>query len=93
LKALIGTAKPNDKFKKPTVIPSILGYKGVIVDNPNKISGLPAFLAVYRGDIEVKDEFKKFLVDEGASVENLLLNEAMRKGVIDERILKSIKPD
>jgi hypothetical protein len=41
----------------------------------------------------VKDDFKKFLVDEGASVENLLLNEAMRKGVIDERILKSIKPD
>jgi hypothetical protein len=93
IKTLIGSAKEHDKFEKPTVIPSILGYKGIIVDNQAKISGIPAFVAIYKGNIEVKNETKKFLIDEGSTLENLFLNEAIKRRVIDEKIMKRMKSE
>jgi hypothetical protein len=91
LKSLAGNAKAYDKFEKPTVIPSILGYKGVIVENQTKVPSIPAFLAVYKGNIEVKNETKMFLIDEGSAIENLLLQQAMEKGVIPEGVIKRMK--
>ncbi len=93
IRTLIGSAKEHHKFEKPTVIPSILGYKGVIVDNQTKISDIPSFVAIYKGNIEVKNETKKFLIDEGGILENLLLNEAIKKGVIEEKIMKRMKSE
>lgn len=91
LKTLIATAKINEKFEKTTVIPSILGYKGIFVDNPTQIAGLPAHFAVYKGNVEIKNEGKKFLIDEGGVIENLLLQQAIEKGVIPKEVVKRIK--
>lgn len=91
LKTLINTAKTNDKFEKSTVIPSILGYKGIVMDNQTKVSGIPSFVAVYKGNIEVKDGGKRFLIDEAGALEKLLLDMAIEKGVIDEKVLKRMK--
>jgi hypothetical protein len=93
IRTLIGSAKKNDKFEMPTVIPSILGYKGIIVDNQTKISDIPNFVAIYKGNIEVKNETKKFLIDEGSTLENLFLNEGIKKGVIEEKIMKRMKSE
>ena len=93
IKILIRSAKVHERFEKPTVIPSILGYKGIIVENQEKIAGIPALFAVYKGNIEVKNEAKKFLIDEGRAIEDLLLSEAVRKGVIDEKIIKRMKSE
>lgn len=91
LKVLVNEAKPNERFEKATVIPSILGYNGITIDNPAKIPGFPAHIAVYRGNIEAQDENKRFLIDEGGAIESLLIDQALEKGVIDEGVLKFIK--
>jgi len=93
LGTLISAAKANDKFEKSTVIPSVLGYKGIVMDNEAKIPGIPAFVAVYKGDMEIKDEGIRFLADEGGAVENLLLNIGIEKGLIDEKVLKRMKSE
>lgn len=93
LKTLLDKAPVNEKIEKRTVIPSILGYNGILVDNQGRISGFPSRLAVYKGNIEVKDERKKFLIDEGGAVENLLIHQALRQGVIDEKALKFIESE
>ena len=93
LKELLDKAKTNERFEKTTVITSILGYNGIVVDNPAKIHGLPARIAVHKGNIEVKNESKKFLIDENKAIENLLIEQALEKGVIDEKAVKFIKSD
>jgi len=91
LKAGLKNAKTIEKFDEPTIIPSILGYKGIFVRNPQKIAGLPAQFALYDGMVEIRDGQQKFLADTGRKMENMLLDEAVRKGVIEESILKRMK--
>src|SRR4030042_1169065 len=91
VKNLIDASRVNERFEKTTVIPSILGYNGIMVENPAKVTGFPYFLAVYKGNIEVKNERKRFLIDEGSAIENLLLKQAIEKGVIPEEVVKSME--
>ena len=91
LKAGLKEAKAVAKFDKPTIIPSILGYKGIFVRNPQKINGLPGQLAFFDGMVEIRDEQHKFLIDTGRKLENMLLDEAIRKGLIEEKIVKRMK--
>ena len=93
LKTLIDASRVNERFEKTTVIPSILGYNGILVENPANFPGFPAHLAVYKGNIEIKNERKKFLIDEDNAIENLLINQASEKGAIDEKAIKFIKSD
>lgn len=93
IKNALVEAKRAEDFDKETVIPSILGYKGILVDNLEMRPGLPSRLAVYEGTIEVMDEQKRFLVDEKHAIEEMLMDEAIRKGVIDEVILKRMRKD
>jgi hypothetical protein len=83
------------KFDKATVIPSILGYKGIVVENKANISGIPSGIpqrfAVYKGTIEVGMEGKRFLTDEGNTLEKFLLDKAIERGVIEEKILRRMK--
>ena len=72
------------------IIPSILGYKGIIVQNPGGISGLPEHFAVYKGIIEIKGKRKSYLKDEGRKIETLLLSEARREKVIDDKLIKQM---
>lgn len=85
------SAKAAKGFDKKTVIPSILGYKGILVKNTGKREGLPSMFAVYQGTIEVVDGQKQFLRDEDKRLEKLLIDGALRKGVIDDAFLKSFQ--
>lgn len=91
LNALLGKAKSNERFEGTTVIPSMLGYSGIIVSNESRVPGLPAQIEVYKKDVGVRNEGKKFLIDEGQAIETLLLDEAIKKGAIDKGILEFIK--
>ena len=91
IKAGIGEAKKVEGFDKKTIIPSILGYKGILVRNPKRRSGLPSQFAVNKGMIEVMDEQKRFLKDAEGNIEKLLMDEAIRQGVIEEKILMRMK--
>jgi len=91
VKGSISAAKERARFDKKTIIPSILGYRGIRVENKAKIQGIPAAVAVYRGTIEVRNERKKFLIDESGAFESFLINQALKKGAIDEKTLNRIK--
>ncbi len=92
LKTLVGRAPAHEKYEKDTVIPSILGYNGVVVENKGMtVKELPAFLNIYKGNIEAQDVRKKFLRDEGNEIEDLLINKALEKKVIDEKTLRIMK--
>jgi hypothetical protein len=93
LKNSLTKAKKAVDFKQATVIPSILGYKGILIENPEMAAGLPRQLAVYKGTIEVTDGQKRFLVDEQGALEKMLMDASIRKGVIDEVILKRMRKE
>jgi len=88
---MIRAARVNDKFEKDTVIPSILGYKGIVIESSGDIAEIAPFIAVYRGNIEVRNKTKKFLVDEDGALENFLLNQALKRKAIDEKVLDFIR--
>lgn len=91
LKASIDGAKRLDGFSKETVIPANIGYKGILVENPEMMAGLPARFAVYKGKMEVMDAQRRFLEDKDGMIEKMLMDEAVRKGVIEDVILKRMK--
>lgn len=91
LRTLLESSIKNEKFEKSTVIPSILGYNGIVIENRMKIPGLPPQLSVYKGNIEAKNKKKEFMIDEGGKLEDFLVNEALKRGLIDERALKFIR--
>jgi len=88
MKARLGEAKKAADFGEETVIPAILGYKGILVDNPGMAGDLPRQFAVYKRMIEVMGRDSQFLVDEGGALEKILMDESIRQGVIDEAIFK-----
>ena len=88
LKMDLAAAKRIENYDRHTVIPANIGYKGILVSNPEKRAGLPAGFAVYKGTIELMDGLKSFLEDSGGAVEKLLFDEAIHKGVIDNNIIK-----
>jgi hypothetical protein len=91
-KQLIGKTKAHEKFEKTTVIPSVLGYNGIMVENLGMtVEQFPASMNIYKGNVEVKDDRKKFMRDEGNEIEDFLLNKAMERKVIDEKTIRKIK--
>jgi hypothetical protein len=89
VKGIIGKASKT-KFKGQTIIPSILGYRGIIVENPGGKSGLPEHFAVYNGIIEIMGKEKSYRNDEGRRLESLLLREARREKVIDDKLIRQM---
>lgn len=92
IKTILDRANPNTEFKDSTVIPARLGYNGMIFENPAKKAGLPATISVYENNIELKNEQVRFLKDDG-SMERLLLEQALEKKVIDQKIVDFIRSD
>ena len=90
VKKIFETSKET-KFEKSTVIPSILGYKGITVQNTGNIAGIPQDFSVYKGTIEVGTKEKKFFTDEGNALEKFLFDKAIERGVVEENILKRIR--
>ncbi|HMK59807.1 MAG TPA: hypothetical protein VK452_01510 [Dissulfurispiraceae bacterium] len=88
LKSAFEGSKRLDNFSRESVIPAQIGYKGMLVENPDRIEGIPDRFAVYHGTIEVMGVQKQFLEDKDEAVEKLLMNEAVSKGAIKDVILK-----
>jgi len=93
LKAELVEAKRLDSYDRESVIPANIGYKGILVSNPGKRAGLPVRFAAYKGTIELMDGQKRFLEDKGGAIEKMLMDEAIRKGVIEDVILKRMKKE
>ena len=89
VRQLVAAAQPDPEFRGESVLPSILGYNGLLVEDGR--GGLPASLAVYGGRIEVRDqEGKKFLSDGGA-LESFLLEAAGKSRALDAEQLRFIQ--
>jgi len=81
------------EFNGQTIIPSILGYRGVMVVNQGRLPGLPELFFVRSGMIEVAGKEKSFYRDEGRQLEQLLLKEAKKAKVLDERLVRQMNID
>ena len=92
IKLLLKKANPNTAFKRDTVIPSRLGYNGMIFETSGKMAGFSETILVYGNDIELRNKEVRFLKDDG-SLEKSLLEMALEKKAIDERILEFIHSD
>ena len=92
IKKIIDKAEVNRKFKNKTVLLSILGYNGIVVENRSKVSGLPPSLAVYGENIELNFDQIQFRKDKEEALENYLLNRGLEKKIINRDLLKSISP-
>jgi stage V sporulation protein SpoVS len=101
LEELVNNLKVDDLFSKETVIPSILGYNGIMVKpigEPGIFIDVKA-LAIFNGYVEKQtiDTASKsgfvatFLIDNSSTVEDFLLNLALSNGAIDQKIYDFIK--
>lgn len=90
---LLAQAKPDPAAgDRKTVLPSILGYKGVLILNPAGLGGLPRTIAVYHGNVEVRDGGTRFLTG-GAALEGSLIDEAIQKNVVDRRAVEILRAE
>jgi hypothetical protein len=91
IKAMIARAEVVSVPAGESVIPAILGYKGIVVQNPGRAAGLPSRISVYKERMEVIDETKRTLVDRSGALEKTLLDEAIRRGLIEKSIVERMK--
>jgi hypothetical protein len=75
------------------IIPSSLGYKGVLVENPAKARGLPELFAIYDGKIEAGVKEKIYYADQYRSLEKFLVKEAVNRKAMEEDVYQRIKID
>lgn len=79
------------KSMEKSIIPSTLGYRGIIIENLGNVAGLPERFAVYQGNIEVMGKEKANFTDGGRAFEKFLLKEAERQKVIDTNMSRQLK--
>jgi hypothetical protein len=72
------------------VIPGVLGYNGIVVENGAGVAGLPRVMIVYRDRVEVRDGKTSLRLDAGRELETALLKLAQEQQVIDEKALEWI---
>lgn len=94
--SLVNSAEPLDGYEKSTVLPSILGYNGFLVENRSGQGALPRRLIVYQGAIEIRggeagNGETRFSRDSARSVERFLFEQAMTAEVLDERGMAIVK--
>ncbi len=90
---LFAQAKPDPAAgDRKTVLPSILGYKGVLILNTGGLGGLPHTIAVYHGSVEVRDGGTRFLTGGGA-LEGAMIDEAIQRSVVDPRALEILRAE
>lgn len=70
-----------------TVVPGVLGYNGIVVENGANARGLPREMVVYRDRVEVRDGKTSLRLDAGRQLEAALLKLAIEQKVIDEKTL------
>lgn len=92
LREMMGSAKANESFDKKTVQPGILGYNGIMVENLNmSVAEFPSSLMVYKGDVEVDEKRKMFLMDEGNAIESFLIGKAREMKVLDDKAMQFMR--
>lgn len=91
LGALLKEAPRQDGGGRETILPSILGFRGIVVANPAALAELPKRFAVYGGAIEVGTERKEFFADPGNRMASFLLDLAIEKNTIPPSIVSRIK--
>lgn len=91
LRSLVGALEPNPAFKRDSVLPSILGYNGIVVINGAGIEGLPSHLAVYREDVEARLDGTSFLRDPARTLEGWLIEKFVERKLLDPQTLDVIR--
>lgn len=100
-------SKSQSRFKENTVIPPILGYRGIRVDNKSSFLTEIESFSVHKADVELMSKSKSggaestglepkggekvFLMDAAQSIEDLLINLGLKAGAIDSKIADIIK--
>lgn len=94
IQQLFAQTKPDPTAgDRKTVLPSILGYKGVLILNPGGLGGLPRTIAVYHGNVEVRDGGGPRFLTGGAALEGAMIDQAIQKNVIDPRAAEILKAE
>jgi len=89
---LFAQARPDPAAgDRKTVLPSILGYKGVLILNPGGLGGLPRTIAVYHGNVEARDGGNPRFLTGGAALEGALIDEAIQRNVVDPRAAEILR--
>lgn len=81
---LLAAAQPDPELRGRSVLPSILGYNGLIVRGGQD-------LAVYGGRIEIQDREGKRFVSDGGALEDFLLEAATQNKALDAEQLRFIQ--
>lgn len=85
VRQLVDAAQPDPAFRGESVLPSILGYNGLLVE------GLAAPIAVYGGRVEIQDKEGKRFASDGGALENFLLQAATQSKALDAEQLRFIQ--
>lgn len=100
IEKLLSTLPKNDKFNDPkeTVSPSVLGYKGILVENYSDLMPDLEYIVVHHANVELKSKtvtetskVKEFRSDNSKNFEDTLLQEALNQGCIDSKLVDLIK--
>jgi hypothetical protein len=82
---LVAAAQPDPDFRGGSVLPSILGYNGLLV------RGGAQDLAVYGGRVEIQGRDGKRVVSDGGALESFLLEAATQNKALDAEQLRFIQ--
>lgn len=91
VRQLVDSARPDPEFGGQSVLPSILGYNGVVIRNPRLEGGLPQSLAAYGGRIEVSQGEGRRIVADGGALETFLLDLAAENRALDAEQRRAIE--
>lgn len=87
VRQLVAAGQPDPELRGGSVLPSILGYNGLLVEG----GAAGQDLAVYGGRIEVHDREGKRVVSDGGALESFLLEAAGQNKALDAEQLRFIQ--
>jgi hypothetical protein len=93
LQSAVSSGERREDLEGRTVVPSILGYNGIRVENRSGVAGLPPVLLLYGGTMEARDGGTRFLADPDRRLERRLVDAAVERGLFreDDRALGLIR--
>lgn len=90
IRGLLKRASASAKPEGDSAMPSILGYRGLVVTNAAQVVGVPSRIVVFNGVIELGTDKRTFVVDEGRALEKYLVELALKQGAIDDKLYRKI---
>lgn len=91
IRTILDEASQLDRSTDESLIPSILGYRGIVIRNPDRMAGLPSRMLAYNGIIEIGEAEKRFLADPDRKLERLVLQMAVERELVEPALLRSEK--